>query len=348
MFYSKTGTSSGTFLWQPPRYPVCWAFGPEEVPQFDPSRGGNPFGYVTQRDMEFETERQRIIRHPDFTDEDFLLAYGDPTLGGDKPPPPLNRTFHHFKGYGSDWMRTEVMGSTTYYPRLVRETYQYVWMPEIDSKVKVCEAAARLYSYIEDELIFRQQVTSFVRAYAPMYSKLKASDTLGLWRKFAREMHYCLRLLELITQIRQDKPAQFKSTFLETLREWFSIEDQMRPMEGPPEFFFLGWQFSKGYDEPPKKLMERIGRSLWDNFQFEVGDKIELTRTPGEFIVKCGVRGWAYKELHEAFVGRHTLKECPRCHRLFFAKNPKRKWCHDNCKRMGGHYSRKERALESE
>ena len=345
---SGTGTWTGTFTWKPPRYPVRWAFGPEEVPQFDPSRGGNPSRSVTERDVWLEEARQIVVNQPDFTDSDFFPDYADPTLGGDKPPLPRTRTTHSFENYGFEPLRVMQTGTTTYYPRLVRETYQHVELPEVDDRIKVCEAVARLYPHVEDEGAFMREVVKLARAYAPMHSPLGASDTLKEWRKFVGEMHFCLELRALVTDVQEAKPSPYASAFRDTLQEWFREQHEDRPSAGPPQFQLLGWQFSQGLATvAPKDLMRWMSRYLWDEFQFEAGDRTELTRTPGEFVIKCGVRGWAYKELHEAFSGNYTLRQCPHCRNFFFTKNPQAKWCRNRCRRMGGHYERKARALES-
>jgi hypothetical protein len=343
---SATGTWTGTFVWRPPRYPVRWALGPDEVPPFDPSRGGDPFKSVTDRDIWLEEARRLVIEQPDFTDDDFFSHYADPALGGDKPPPPLTRIMHSFENYGFGPLRVMEMGSTVYYPRLVRETYRHVELPKLDNRV--CEAVAKLYPHVEDESAFRREVVKLVHAYAPMHSSLNASDTLQEWQKFVSEMHFCLELRALITDVQDVKPSPYASEFRETLREWFTGQLEAQPDKGPSQFRLFGWFLSRGLDRiAPKDLMRRMSNYLWDEFQFEASDRTELTRTPGEFVVKCGIRGWAYRELHEAFSGNYILKQCGRCRNFFFTKSPKAKWCGNRCRRMGGHYARKARALES-
>src|SRR5690606_1857744 len=96
-------TKSVTVVWRPARFAVRWAHAPDEVPAFDPSRGGDPF--YEGATYRFESDGTPVT-----------LTFRTENLGGGAdPPPPKWESWAVF-----DLSGNEVPISGDNYPRLVR------------------------------------------------------------------------------------------------------------------------------------------------------------------------------------------------------------------------------------
>lgn len=338
-------TTTVAVVWRPTRYAVRWALSPSEVPQFDPSRGGNPFQ----------------MPPVEFADGVWVWPQGGPTLGGTRPPPP---PVHHLPveipdpTHGSVDMTSIPVAN---YPRLVREGPGDVGERPGDNHP--LEAIAGLKRYVLDDEALMLHARDVMSVYGPLaYGEF--DFTLTAWRQAAVELHTHLALLRELSIIaegegRPEQAIQLDAGHREALQAAIGELDPELAMPSPHTLRQLTRDCRTLGD-----MRTALGAAYWAEFRrntmpyahdqpffssSESSSHLQLTglgSSPGQLVVRCGCKGWAYYELWQRAVRGTRIHECRGCGRLFQATRQDAKHCQASCRVRS--YRRRERVQRSE
>lgn len=327
---SETVTRSVTIVWRPARFPMRWAESPEDVPTFDPSRGGDPFYEGIDFDLG-EGEQIRVLP------EDLG--------GGASPPQPM---WHTDADLAPDAIAVSISGPN--YPRLVRASY-----PERFSGKPLhspLEEIAALTPEAGDEE-FMGQAKAAAEAFGPL-SFSEADASLEGWRLRSRQLAAHLRLLAQLQAAEEywvrGKGAASAHELDREDRDLFRREIESMPPElaipMPSELEML---IAGSADLGEFRV--RLAEIYWEAFGHQLrpyghgggfADKSSVTAalqrplvdvgSPGQLVVRCGALGWSLYELWRSASEVHEIRVCPACSRLFHPTRRDKKTCSHACR----------------
>lgn len=320
----KSVAQSVALLWRPARYAVAWAHIPDEVPNFDPSSGGDPFALV------FDAGYFKVVN----------AALG----GGQDPPGPTWRSDDLVDESGE---LTHIEGPN--YPRLVRTT-----MADVGEKKGPDDPVERLaeLATFKDESDFMAAACTFAGEYGPL-SYAEMDFSLEVWKHTAEEMHAHLSILRELTLMREvskdSKDAQIliKGADRQVLHE--SLGGLSPYLASPPVE-----AVSKAIDSSHNlaELRDRLANLYWEAFGHHLrpyrhpGAYFVTTRTaptarkllvdvgdvPGQLVVRCGSLGWSLYQLWAMASKALDIRQCEGCGRLFQATRPNKRHCEAGCR----------------
>lgn len=323
-------TRSVALLWRPARYAARWAYAPEEVPAFDPSRGGDPFAVVVDLDY---------VR---FVEQD---------LGGGEEPPGLEGELDVELGDSGDVTTVPVPN----YPRLVRIQQQDVGERRGDNNP--LEHIAALAAHRE-EAEFMTAARRVAEAYGPLSYAL-VDFSLHIWRHAAQELQVHLLLLRRLLDIRKygegsdERDVPVEPVEKEILRELLELLDPELANPRPYEVAAI-IDASKSLHclriELAGLYWREFGRHL--RTHRHKGGYLETTRalpaarkllvdvgSPGQIIVRCGSLGWSFYQLWRLASEVDDIRLCEGCGRLFQPRRRDARHCSATC-RVASHRRR--------
>ena len=327
-------TSSVTFLWKPPRYAVTWADTPDDVPSFDPSRGADPYLGLSDSDLELDAQlRPEKKKLKEELKNKIKVERSDKRLGGNEPPPLVVQ----YKARPKRFVRAKngpgySVREWSNYPRLVRKEAYSSDTSFKDRPVHL--EVAELRSQLDDEHKLRERIIELGTAYAPMLSKTKMSDTLEAWKLLIKETGFFLDILSEDQRIKESAGKRYNRHFIEF------VDKQLTEVEGSTLSMLN--QLERSLESgKAKNVKNQLASLLWDVFAVETEGCISASSVPGQLFVKCGVRGWLYKELWDSMTSHRKIKRCLACDKVFYPKSDKAKFCGGNCRRMYHYYENK-------
>ena len=306
-------------VWEPAPYEVDWAHRQEEVPIFDPSRGGDPF-------------------HPTLRRPDGRIVFISPTLGGADVAP------------GKMWEEIDEDAGPEVgpnYPRLARRTNR-----RCDQSLPTAgplEPLAQLHAN-PVTTDFMSEARRLASAYGPLgYSE--RSFTLDYWRATAAELHaYCtvlgrLQGIELSLDrdewdryLRQELEREIPQA-IEHLPPWHSREARRLIEEAR--------NGAMGMDTFRAKLSD----VFWDEFAKETKEfahpgaywrkkrsenlplkPLVSLEVPGQFTVRCGTRGWSFQQLWDDARRGATVVFCVNCGNPMIIARTDHRYCSSSCR----------------
>jgi len=326
-------TKSVTVVWRPARFAVRWAQVPDEVPAFDPSRGGDPF-------YEGATYRFESDGTP------MTLTFRTANLGGGADPPlPKWESWAIF-----DLSGNEVPISGDNYPRLVRASDR-----ERKGAIVVASPLEELAALglVEDDDEFMSRAQEVASAIGPLSFDEIDSSAVG-WRYVTRELAAHMSLVkdineaaelerlavgasatgwledsdkarhqELLDPVAHELSLPTKALVLAAIRSgqtlgelrhalaelyWNAFGDHLRP------YSHRGSHYDKGRLNPAlQKLLVDVG-------------------SPGQLVIRCGSRGWALYELWRLVTQVEEIRTCEGCHRLFQPRRKDQRHCSAGCR----------------
>jgi hypothetical protein len=327
----RTVTTSVALVWKPARYAVRWACEPSEVPDFDPSRGGDPF-----------------FPAPSPDDPDVEVRFIQRDLGGHQPPP---------SPAGDYWV--EAVDATTgepwaypmrydNYPRLVRETHQDVGV--VSGEIRALEPVADLARFTESPEFMELARLTMERLGALAYGEF--DYTVGAWMHAAVELDTHLRLLRLLGEVAEGEGRpedqlrlddDHRSRFNECLGslDWElavpTVQDLRSHVAGSPTLDALREGLSDMYwgefvrsTRPyahPGAWFRQATRPSWGQVNL-----VDLSAIPGQGVVRCGCRGWAFHELWQRSTRHSTVRRCEGCGRHFAPPRKDARHCSGACR----------------
>lgn len=321
-------TRSVALVWRPARYAVDWAFEPSEVPAFDPSRGGDPFA-PPRADVQHEELR-------------IIFGTGG-SLGGKRPSPPKWQTVDFPLDSGDDRAQDSFLN----YPRLVRTTD--VDVGERPGDNHPLQALAALTKYA-DNTSFMSAAHDAAERFGPL-SFAAFSFSLVAWRHAAMELHSHLLLLKRLSEIEGSKPARGKDVALqpEMRSECFKAVEPLQVELSVPRPFELHELFDTSVTL--SELRSGLADMYWSEFRrnllpdahadshFDAKEQPSWTKKgllevgkPGQLIVRCGSRGWAFYELWQQVSKGGVIRECEGCGLLFQPPRKDARHCQDSCR----------------
>lgn len=319
----ETVTKSVTTLWEPARFPVRWAHAPEDVPPFDPSRGGDPYrGHIRGKAMSIKSEH----------------------LGGGANPPPDEWELHvELDESGEVW---QTSGSN--YPRVVRASEADL-EAEIGLDEDPLSALAGLAQHQESERFMDEALLV-----AERYGMLSFADedaSLAQWKHVAIELSAHTTLLRLIQRKRDLNQAGPGKTFMEPpdRDEFRALVAGVNPYHSLPQLHGIQRAISEAGDLD--ELRSRLADLYWDAFGHQLRmyghgggfwAKTKLhpklwalpvdVQAPGQLVVRTGSRGWSLYQLWRIATDDAPIRVCQGCEGLFLPRRRDALHCSDGCR----------------
>ena len=320
-------TRSVALVWRPARYAVVWANEPDEVPLFDPSRGGDPFAPVF-----------------DVTVDGVRFTSRDKSLGGREPPPQLEweEALELEDGGNAHFVST----SGPNYPRLVRSRVDDVG--EVVGPVRPLEHLAALSSQLSDGG-FQDAAREAAGVFGPL-SYAERDFTLVVWRHTVLELGVHLALLNCLGNIAELSEDQMEGeidsverrrlhTIIEPLDAelalpapnavYAAIASSNTVIELRFKLATLYWSEFTRQLRPyahPGAYFRKATRPTWPQKALvDVG-------APGQIVVRCGSRGWSYYELWKLASEGKGIRQCLGCGRLFQPRRRDAQHCSGTCR----------------
>ena len=264
-------------------------------------------------------------------------------LGGDRPPPPLLESL----GFYLRDTDLPLSVSAPNYPRLVRVTTEDVGERVGDNHpLEVIAALARF----SDDDVFMEEARAVAGAFGPLsYGVFDFS--LAAWKHTALELHVHLGLLRRIGTVAQHEGRRESLVHLDdperrVLRE---IIEPLQVEIASPEPFRLEHAISTS--QTLEGLRVTLAELYWKEFSWQLvpyrhpDAPIHASRrpswvpvglvepgTPGQLIVRCGSRGWAYQELWRHAIKGASIRVCEGCGALFIPRRKDARHCQDSCR----------------
>ena len=151
--------------WLPYRYAVRWAGGPDEVPEWDVSRGFHPKDYVSRAELQH-------------------LGINDAEAFVDR----LSQKFEQ---------RDVRDAPESGYPRVVAAAS--ILEPDQELKIRCVEVIAKLTRYFNDERKLKHRILEAASVYGPLETEGRPNDLIA-WREAAKHAKFYLTLAEWVRQ----------------------------------------------------------------------------------------------------------------------------------------------------
>ena len=319
--------------WKPYRYAVRWAHVPEDVPEWDISRGFHPKDYV---------ERMGL-KHLGITDAE---AFVDD----------ISQKFEQ---------RDVLDAPNSGYPRVVAA--KSILEPDQEPKVRCVEAIAKLTKHFDDEQKLKHHILEIASVYGPLETEGRPNNLIA-WREAAKHAKFYLTLAEWVRQ--EIKKPEAERSSAKRLLELARLPSHLRGGTGyryaAADFALLIIPMKFGDDDVvndlfpgEKKTINRYKKlasgtldfpntaaSLQSEFhglfQREFEGDVQLKLKDGKLIYRQGCKVQMYCELAEAFSNNVELRACKTCGATFFPRNKKQEYCDlpgkSNCRRMAVYY----------
>jgi len=231
-------TRNVTIVWHPARFRVCWAHVAEEVPPFDPSRGGDPY-------------RGRIKG-------DFMSIKFRHLGGGADPPLEQWESDVELDESGDLWPTS---GSN--YPRIVRASESDP-EAEADSDEDPLSALAGLAGH-DDAKQFMDAVLPVAERYG-LLSFAEEDASLEVWQHVAIELRAHTQLLRRLQTIRGDNPGGQGKAFIawEDRNELRGLLAGVNPYHSLPQLHKVLGAIREAEDIDD--LRSRLAELYWDAF----------------------------------------------------------------------------------
>lgn len=316
-------TRGVTILWEPARFPVRWAHAAEDVPPFDPSRGGDPYrGRIRGEFMSLKT------RH---------------LGGGADPPSDKWETVVELDATGEMW---HASGSN--YPRVVRASEA-----DLAADVGIDEdplSALAGLAQLQDSERFMDEVLQVAERYG-LLSFADDDASLEIWRHVAIESLAHTQLLKRLQTIRGDNPAGPGKTFItsDDRDELRSLLNDLNPVHALPQLYRVRGAINESGDLD--ELRSHLAEMYWDAFGHQLRmyghrggfwEKTKLNpklwalpvdvRAPGQLVVRTGARGWSLYQLWRIAVEDAPIRVCQGCGGLFLPRRRDALHCSDGCR----------------
>lgn len=324
-------TTSVSLVWRPARYAVRWAYTPNDVPAFDPSRGGDPFAVE-------------------------VFGFHKRDLGGGQESPDLEWVSHAALE-GTEELFT-IMGSN--YPRLVRVGEADIG--EVEGRNDPLEHLAALDQH-EDVIDFMEEAAKVAAAYGPL-SFAELDFSLEAWRQRATELRCHRRLLAQLDKIGDVAHESDARVLLneDDRQHLLDILGPLNPELADPAPHRVG-ALIRG-SATLLEVRERLVDLYWEAFGRQLrpyghpGAYSEKTNTaptarkalvdvgsvPGQIVVRCGSLGWSLQELWSKARRAKPIRVCKNCGRIFEPRRRDAEYCSGSCRVAS--YRRRQR-LES-
>ena len=331
LYYMETVTRDVALVWRPARYRVVWAHTPDEVPPFDPSRGGDPF-------------HAPAWSGPDGT----RYFFGDwDTLGGKGSRPDVHYDLGVPYVDPESGVESEHSLRLHNYPRLVRVSQEDVG--EKTGDLRPLEEIAALTQYVVD-----QDFMEPARLTAERFGPLAFGEfdfTLTAWKHAAIELDVHLRILKHMGDMAQFEESPEARILLDAAnrQEFYELVKRLVPeLSVPRQDVLRELVDSSG---SLRDLREGLSKAYWSEFQRSTwldahrdapwdADRSQLSPpglvflgdAPGQIRVRCGCLGWAFYELWQRASKGGRIRECDGCGRLFRPKRRDARHCQEGCR----------------
>ncbi len=316
-------TKNVTVHWRPARFPVRWADGPDDVPPFDPSRGGDPY-------------RGRIQAE--------YLTVSTQYLGGGADPPP----WEWESAVELDDSGDVMLVSGANYPRVVRASEA-----ELVADDGIDEDPLTALSGLADQEDSKQFMHDVLRV-AERYGLLSFAEedaTLEAWRCVAIELRAHTQLLKRLQVIRDDNPVGQGKSFIDPDdRDALSeLLGSVNPDRAAPRRHDVLGAIREAADLD--ELRSRLADLYWKAFGHQLrmyghgGGFWAKTRMepklwalpvdvagPGQLVVRTGSRGWSLYQLWRIAVANSPIRVCRGCEGLFLPQRRDAMHCSDACR----------------
>ena len=311
---------SVALVWEPAPYEVDWAHRQEDVPIFDPSRGGDPF--------------HQSLRIPEGS-----ILPNSATLGGADAAP--SETWGEY----DEEVDLQEIGPN--YPRLVRRTSRAGGEPL--PAAGPLEPLVGLHA-IEITADFMTKARRLASMYGPLgYSE--RSFTLDYWQETVAELSAYLGILARLTRIETALDREDWDLYLsqELERE---IPEATREL--PPD---RGKEVSRLIEHARNRAMgidvfrAKLSDLFWDEFAHETkefahpgaywrkkrSENLPLKplvglEVPGQFTIRCGARGWSFHQLWDDARRGATVVFCVNCDKPMIIARTDHRYCSSSCR----------------